>query len=445
MAANDISRREALRLMGAVGAMAAVPSALSGCSSGSAATSGDLLLVAWQYRADLYRKQLNKVFEKQYSKYSASYQAYPIQSFMQNMSSNFASGMKMDAIMTRDDLVYAWAKAGNIVPLDDLAGAEAYKRDLFPYARESLSVNGKLYGLPYLTVFNAFIYNEDMLHRAGFAEPPKTWNELNKQAATIKKQGIAKYPHLLWMKNTPGINWDFWNYVYANGGDMFDGDDNPVFPDKDDTALRVLEGWVDDIHQRKIVDPGVVSLDLNSATDYFSAGKAAFMMMPYSQMVDIVDPSKSKVYKHAKIGNTPGTSPDALPGESMGYSRMFSMGSHPNSKAGAWDLVTFLGGKDANDEYYFQKYLWKTLGFGYGYQSLSKDAEVREVTKKWMDPAVFDAGNAHAKRRQALKTKWFSEWDGVTAGLLQDALQRKVTPQEALNQSAKKARQLAKG
>ena len=443
-----LTRRTALQRFGGAALLGAAGPLLAACGSGpeggdgGADYSGELNFMAWSYRPDLYKQQL-AVFEKQQPGLQVNYEAYPVASFAQNMATNFAAGTKMDAIMTRDDLVYAWAKGGQLRALDDLPGAADYNADLLDYARESLTVDGKLYGLPYLTVFNAFIYNQAMLADAGIDKPPKTWDELDEQALTLKREGIVEFPHLLWMQNTPGVNWCFWNYVYAWGGDLFDEGNEPLFPDKDPTALNVLEWMLDGIYGKKIIDPGVIALDFESGTQAFSAGRAAFMVMPYSQLTGILDPKASKVSDAVAVALTPATTAEDYPAPSMGYSRMFSVGSSAHSEAAAWKLVQFLGGKDEEGDYHFQKFLWTQLGFGYGYKSLAKDPEVRKATRTFMEPDVFEAGNAHAKRRQALKTSWYAEWDGYNAAQLQDVLRRRISPREGLAKSAAKAQELA--
>lgn len=444
-----ITRRTALKRAGGAALMAAAAPLIAACGGGSGGAasngrySGELDFMAWSYRPDLYKQQLSDVFEKQYPSFDVKYQAYPVASFAQNMATNFAAGTKMDAIMTRDDLVYAWAKGGQLRALDDLPGAEEYKADLLDYARESLSVDGKLYGLPYLTVFNAFIYNKAMLHKVGIDKPPTTWDQLDEQAVALKREGVVEFPHMLWMQNTPGVNWDFWNYVYAWGGELFDQNNEPVFPDKDPTALNVLEWMLDGIYGKKIIDPGVIALDFESGTQAFAAGRGAFVIMPYSQLTEMLDPKASKISKDVAVGMTPATRAADYPGSSMGYSRMFSMGSSPHDEDAAWKLVQFLGGKDKTGDYHFQKFLWTQLGFGYGYKSLSKDPEVRKATRTYMSPDVFEAGNAHAKRRGALKTSWYSEWDDYNAAQLQDVLRRRVSPRQGLANSAAKAKELA--
>jgi multiple sugar transport system substrate-binding protein len=71
--------------------------------------------------------------------------------------------------------------------------------DLSPYAAKwpdrdsiranvltSLTVDGKLLALPQYIGLRAMVYHEDQLKKAGYNEPPKTWNDLLDMAAKVK-------------------------------------------------------------------------------------------------------------------------------------------------------------------------------------------------------------------------------------------------------------------
>ena len=64
---------------------------------------------------------------------------------------------------------------------------------------------------------------------------------------------------MVWLKNFPGNNWDWWNYVYAHGGNLFDEEFQPLFPDKDDTAVRVLDWILDGMYIHEDHQPGRLS------------------------------------------------------------------------------------------------------------------------------------------------------------------------------------------
>ncbi len=107
---------------------------------------------------------------------------------------------------------------------------DAYKRDFFPFVLDALTVQGRLYGLPLVSIFVGFMYNQKMLKDGGFDKPPRTWDEVTKQAIGLKRQKIVEYPIVVFLKNFPGNNWDWWNYVYAHGGNLFDEAFQPLFP-----------------------------------------------------------------------------------------------------------------------------------------------------------------------------------------------------------------------
>src|SRR3989304_9261260 len=75
-----------------------------------------------------------------------------------------------DVAYSSDHWLQAWAAANWIVPLEDyFPQIKPYKPDFAPYAIEGMTYKGKLYGLPYYAATIIFIYNEDMLKKAGFS------------------------------------------------------------------------------------------------------------------------------------------------------------------------------------------------------------------------------------------------------------------------------------
>jgi multiple sugar transport system substrate-binding protein len=94
---------------------------------------------------------------------------------------------------------------------------------MLPLARQSMTFNGKLYGLPYFTSYFGIIYNDKMMKAAGIAAPPKTYAEWTEQAKKIKAAGLAQYP-LIWpVKHTGwGGMWVLNAMVASRGGRLLD-------------------------------------------------------------------------------------------------------------------------------------------------------------------------------------------------------------------------------
>ena len=88
--------------------------------------------------------------------------------------------------------MFAYQKAGLITPIDDLFNRWPDKDKFIPSTIKALTINGKLYGVPYNTNVRVLLYRKDILQKYSL-QPPKTWEELVDDAATIsaKEQGVA--------------------------------------------------------------------------------------------------------------------------------------------------------------------------------------------------------------------------------------------------------------
>lgn len=88
------------------------------------------------------------------------------------------------------------APSGIIKPVDDLMRESGYalpKDDFLPAVRAFYSQGGKLQALPFNTSVPVIFYNADRLQQAGYdaAHFPKTWDEMETLASTLRAQGAA--------------------------------------------------------------------------------------------------------------------------------------------------------------------------------------------------------------------------------------------------------------
>ena len=98
---------------------------------------------------------------------------------------------KPDVIESVLEGMIAYQRAGLLAPLDDLFNQWPDKDQFIPSTIKALTINGKLYGVPYNTNVRVLLYRKDLLDKYGMT-PPKTWEELLKDAATIsaKESGV---------------------------------------------------------------------------------------------------------------------------------------------------------------------------------------------------------------------------------------------------------------
>jgi ABC-type glycerol-3-phosphate transport system substrate-binding protein len=99
---------------------------------------------------------------------------------------------KPDVIESVLEGMIAYQRAGLLAPIDDLFEKWADKDQFIPSTIKALTINGKLYGVPYNTNVRVLLYRKDLFEKYGLT-PPKTWDDLLQDGATIssKEAGVA--------------------------------------------------------------------------------------------------------------------------------------------------------------------------------------------------------------------------------------------------------------
>jgi ABC-type glycerol-3-phosphate transport system substrate-binding protein len=99
---------------------------------------------------------------------------------------------KPDVIESVLEGMIAYQRAGLLAPIDDLFDKWPDKDQFIPSTIKALTLNGKLYGVPYNTNVRVLLYRKDLFEKYGLM-PPKTWDDFLQDAATIssKESGVA--------------------------------------------------------------------------------------------------------------------------------------------------------------------------------------------------------------------------------------------------------------
>ena len=99
------------------------------------------------------------------------------------------------------DVIWPAILADNLVDLKAYVPEQEIAAH-FPELVRNNTVNGRLVALPFNLDEGLLFYRVDLLHKYGYAVPPKTWDELEKMAKRIQAGERAKG------------NKDFWGYVW---------------------------------------------------------------------------------------------------------------------------------------------------------------------------------------------------------------------------------------
>jgi multiple sugar transport system substrate-binding protein len=410
--------------------------------AGAASNPIELNLLAWSYSVETVQANLKK-FMADNPGITVKYADVSWFNYHDVMATRFASKTPTDVVYNTDEFLEEWNAARWIVPLEDhYPQALTYKKYFPQYVTEAMSYKGKLYGLPYFADIFIFIYNEDMVKRAGFSGPPKTWEEVTKQALAMKAKGISTYPVAMQFAQKEGWStMTVTSMVYSlKNGSLFDKELNPVFAKPGSAAEKTMTWIRDSLRTTKIMDPNSLQMAEIDVVKAMTAGKNAFTILVKYNLAELNNPAASKLAGKFKMALMPGDTH-----ETVGTARFYSLTKMavdrgPEVKDASWKLIEFLGGMTNNQPYVVRKWVLDK-GLGVSYLPMYEDPEVVAAIKKW--------GDVNLEKEQALKarikegmTPYYPTWDVFTRAEMHKAWLGQVTVQKALQSSAAKWNQL---
>jgi multiple sugar transport system substrate-binding protein len=176
--------------------VASVAVALTGCSSSSGGSSaeGDLTWAMWisGQEDQAAWQQVADVVTAEHPDLSVRIQGAPWTDYWTKIGTQLSSNNAPCIVSMQSLRVANYADA--LLPLDDLvADAGIDVADFDPAALDGLTVDGKLYAVPYDTGPIMLFYNKDLFAANGVAEPKPGWSVADFEAAGEKLKAAGSY------------------------------------------------------------------------------------------------------------------------------------------------------------------------------------------------------------------------------------------------------------
>ncbi|MGZ6316428.1 MAG: extracellular solute-binding protein [Anaerolineales bacterium] len=312
------------------------------------------------------------------------------------------------------------------------------KAGMFPAAWNGVTRNGKIYGMPWLMDVKYFMYNKDMLQKAGITAPPTTWEEMVDQAKIIKDKGIAEFPVIWSWNQKEGVVCDFTALLFGNGGAFLDASGKPVF--NDDKGVQVLT-WMKKTIDDGLTNPSSVASDENAVEADFLAGKSAFAVNWLFQYSDSNDATKSQIVGQAAFAPMPvfKAGVDAgIKGASVDGSSSFALMATTPYADQTWKFLSYLASNEVQTKYSAEMLpVWQTDFQGDALKTLEGATPANPVTV----PA-FLAQFPYANERPTVA--YYNEGSAALQLAIQEALTGVKSPKDALDAAAAKWVELAK-
>jgi multiple sugar transport system substrate-binding protein len=305
--------------------------------------------------------------------------------------------------------------------LDDLGNTKA-----------SFTSDGNLYAACYSNDFRISMYNSALFKQAGLHGFPETFGDLDQALDTLKAKGVADSPMTMPMAATEGSVTPWYLLTLAMGGELFDENNQPVFNEPNSGGVKALQ-WQVDALNNGWVTPGSVTLDDGPSLERFTSGAAAVNIAAApGNLPEANDPKASSIAGDATAALVPG---ETGPGASFGLQEGFAIPTTAENKDGAKVFIDWMLKPENQVE------LYKGAGFlpcgktALDQLAKSGDLEGGDVITEEFDhlQPLFPGG----------APKWYSQFSSEAQGLLNAAWKGDVSVQDALDQLADKATDLA--
>jgi multiple sugar transport system substrate-binding protein len=416
--------------------------ATTALGAGSGAKKVSLTFDVWSYSIPTIQDNI-KQFEQQTPDATVSLRDTSWFDYHDVMATRFTGGNAPDVAYSSDHWLREWVAAGWIVPLDDyFPNFKAYAKEWAPYALEGMTLDGKLYGLPYYADLVTFIYNDRLVRAAGFKQPPKTWAEVAKQAAVMKQKGLVKYPiNIPLKKDDPWLIEIFYSMVYGQGGHMFVGKDTPVFNKPGSAAEQTLQWLRDAMGKAKIFNPAAPESAEPDVVKTMGAGNSAFTVLAKYNLAEL------NLGQHKERGNFRMALMPGSGHSTVGFVRFYAMSKHAADSGDdvvkdAGQLLQYFGGK-TNNQYVVVKRWALEKGLGFANLPLYNDKQVASSINKWGNVSLEQKQAKLAHVKEGLTPYW-GVWDIYARQQLDAAILGQISPRAALQSMADRWEQLKK-
>lgn len=213
---------------------------------------------------------MSKEFDDANPDITVEYRVVPFDDLVQESLRAFATGQAPDIVSFDNPDFAMFSSRGAMLDITDrVKNSTVIKTDAyFAGPLNSVSWDGKLFGLPKYTDTIGLFYNKDLFRKAGLdpETPPKTWDELLEAARKLNDPANNVYGITLSARAGEEGTFQFLPWIQMSGGSYTEVN-GPG-------AIKALELWKTMIDE-KLASQDVLSLGQWDSTGTFNSGNAA--------------------------------------------------------------------------------------------------------------------------------------------------------------------------
>ncbi len=272
------------------------------------------------------------------------YQFIPFGSLQEKITAEGVAGSSAIDVFNYLD---TWGPAYKhfLKPLNDLlAEAGIDMATIYPPAFiAGATYDGVTYGLPMRGHPQLLFYRKDIFDELGL-EPPTTWAELEEVSKTIVDKTDLYGMSVAYGKGTSLQNLFVWlDYLWSNGGDLFDADWRPVF--NNEAGVKATERYINLLREGLAPPGSVVYNEYDSVTSVAQA-ESAMVISWWWQYTNLINPERAKpeVIEGAAFAPVPAW--EGKEGATYAISLPLAINQNSKNQEAAWEWLKWVTNPD---------------------------------------------------------------------------------------------------
>ncbi|WP_122438943.1 ABC transporter substrate-binding protein [Pseudomonas viridiflava] len=267
---------------------------LSTCFMVNGTATAGTVTIATVNNSDMIRMQrLSKTFEEKHPDIKLNWVVLEENVLRQRLTTDIATkGGQFDVLTIGMYEASLWGAKGWLQEMKDLPASYELD-DVFPSVRDGLSVDGKLFALPFYAESSITYYRKDLFEKAGLTMPERpTWTQIAEFAGKLTDKSKEQYGICLRGKAGWGENMALITTVANSfGARWFDEQWKPQFDQPE--WKNALNFYVNTMKQSG--PPGASSNGFNENLALFNSGKCAIWVDASVAGSFVTDKTQSKV------------------------------------------------------------------------------------------------------------------------------------------------------
>jgi multiple sugar transport system substrate-binding protein len=282
----------------------------------------------------------SKEFEDANPDATVNVTAIPWESAYDKLSGAIASGETPDVSLIGTTWMGEFSEAGGLMPTpENLVDEGAF----FEGPWGSTEVGGTSYGVPWYVETRVLYYRSDLAEKAGWTEPPQTWDELKQFAVDMEEKGGADFGLNLQPGQT-GSWQTMLPFAWSNGASLTNEEGTEYTIDSPEMAEAL--DYYTSFFKEGLSETRL--LDLGELETGFADGKyGSFISGPWHTA--LVEDAGVKPDQYA-VAPIPG--PDGSPGASFVGGGNLAVFNESDNSENAWKYVSWLTEPDVQQAFY---------------------------------------------------------------------------------------------